>query len=165
MVHIRANISSFLFFVFSILIKLADSLFPLFPVGNRGSKRRYDQLQPQLQRDITADYQRGVRGHGLRAIAKAYQLPIPTVQHVIARAERTDGNQSRRAGTKGESSTKAMRRSCTEHLTETLLPQTKIWRLLLATKFQNEVARNHASQQRLFKIRNLRNCQRSGRQG
>ena len=33
--------------------------------------------------------------------------------------------QSRRAGTKGESSTKAMRRSCTEHLTETLLPQHK----------------------------------------
>ena len=58
----------------------------------RGTKRRYEQLQPQLQNDIVADYQRGVRGHGLRAIAKAYQLPTATIQHVIARAERTGGN-------------------------------------------------------------------------
>ena len=58
----------------------------------RGSKRRYEQLQPQLQRDIAADYRRGVRGHGLRALANTYQLPIPTVQHVIARATRPGGD-------------------------------------------------------------------------
>ena len=52
-----------------------------------GSKRRYEQLEPQLQRDIAADYRRGVRGHGLRALANTYQLPIPTVQHVVARAK------------------------------------------------------------------------------
>src|SRR6186713_319268 len=58
----------------------------------RGSKRRYGQLQPQLQRDIAADYRRGVRGHGLRALANTYQLPIPTVQHVVARATRPGGD-------------------------------------------------------------------------
>lgn len=57
----------------------------------RGSKRRYEQLRPQLQRDIAADYRRGVRGHGLRALANTYQLPIPTVQHVVARATRPGG--------------------------------------------------------------------------
>ena len=29
-----------------------------------GTKRRYEQLQPQLQRDIVHDYRHGVRGHG-----------------------------------------------------------------------------------------------------
>ena len=57
-----------------------------------GSKRRYEQLEPQLQRDIAADYRRGVRGHGLRALANTYQLPIPTVQHVVARATRPGGD-------------------------------------------------------------------------
>jgi transposase len=56
-----------------------------------GSKRRYDELQPQLQRDIVADYRCGVRGHGYLAIAKK-QLPVPTVQSVIARAERAGGD-------------------------------------------------------------------------
>jgi transposase len=57
-----------------------------------GSKRRYDELQPQLQRDIVADYRCGVRGHGYLAIAKKHQLPVPTVQSVIARAERAGGD-------------------------------------------------------------------------
>ena len=57
-----------------------------------GSKRRYEQLEPQLQRDIAADYRRGVRGHGLRALANTCQLPIPTVQHVVARATRPGGD-------------------------------------------------------------------------
>ena len=57
-----------------------------------GTKRRYEQLQPQLQRDIVHDYRRGVRGHGYIAIAKKHQLPAPTVQSVIARAERAGGN-------------------------------------------------------------------------
>ena len=56
------------------------------------SKRRYEQLEPQLQRDIAADYQRGVRGHGLRALANTCQLPIPTVQHVVACATRPGGD-------------------------------------------------------------------------
>ena len=50
-----------------------------------GTKRRYEQLQPQLQRDIVHDYRRGVRGHGYIAIAQKHQLPVPTVQSVIAR--------------------------------------------------------------------------------
>ena len=37
---------------------------------------------------FATDYRRGVRGHGLRALANTYQLPIPTVQHVVARATR-----------------------------------------------------------------------------
>jgi transposase len=57
-----------------------------------GNKRRYEELQPQLQRDIVDDYRRGVRGHGYLAIAKKHQLPVPTVQSVIARAERADGD-------------------------------------------------------------------------
>ena len=57
-----------------------------------GSKRRCEQLEPQLQRDIAADYRRGVRGHGLRALANTSQLPIPTVQHVVARAPRPGGD-------------------------------------------------------------------------
>ena len=35
---------------------------------------------------------RVVRGHGLRALANTYQLPIPTVQHVVARATRPGGD-------------------------------------------------------------------------
>ena len=57
-----------------------------------GTKCRYEQLQPQLQRDIVHDYSRGVRGHGYIAVAQKHQLPVPTVQSVIARAEREGGN-------------------------------------------------------------------------
>ena len=57
-----------------------------------GTKRRYEQLQPQLQRDIVHDYRRSVRGHGYIAIAQKHQLPVPTVQSVIACAERAGGN-------------------------------------------------------------------------
>ena len=57
-----------------------------------GTKRRYEQLQPQLQRDIVHDHRRGVRGHGYIVIAHKHQLPVPTVQSVIARAERAGGN-------------------------------------------------------------------------
>ena len=56
------------------------------------SKRRYEDLQPQVQRSIVADYRQGVRGHGYIAIAKRLQLPVPTVQHVIARAKRAGGD-------------------------------------------------------------------------
>ena len=52
----------------------------------RGTKRRYEEVQPQLQRDIVNDYRRGVRGHGYLTIAKKHQLPIQTVRSVIARA-------------------------------------------------------------------------------
>ena len=38
-----------------------------------GTKRRYEQLQPQLQRDIVHDCRRGV--HGYIAIAQKHQLP------------------------------------------------------------------------------------------
>ena len=55
-------------------------------------KRRYEQVQPQLQRDIVEDYQRGVRGHGYFAIAQKHGLPVRTVQHVIARGLRGDGD-------------------------------------------------------------------------
>jgi len=57
-----------------------------------GTKRRYEELQPQLQHDIVHDYRRGVRGRGYIAIAQKHQLPVATVQSVIARAERAGGN-------------------------------------------------------------------------
>ena len=104
-----------------------------------GSKRRYEQLEPQLQRDIAADYRRGVRGHGLRALANTYQLPIPTVQHVVARATRPGGDPVAPRGHKRRKLDEVDEAKLAEHLTETLSPQTEIWRLLLATKFQNEV--------------------------
>ena len=55
----------------------------------RGTKRRYEEVQPQLQRDIVNDYRRGVRGHGY---PKKHQLPIQTVRSVIARAEGAGGD-------------------------------------------------------------------------
>ena len=58
----------------------------------RGTKRRYEEVQPQLQRDIVNDYRRGVRGHGYLTIAKKHQLPIQTVRSVIAQAERAGGD-------------------------------------------------------------------------
>ena len=61
----------------------------------RGTKRRYEEAQPQLQRDIVNDYRRGVRGHGYLTIAKKHQLPIETVRSVIARAERAGGVRRR----------------------------------------------------------------------
>ena len=65
-----------------------------------GTKRRYEQLQPQLQRDIVTSYQRGVRGHGLKAIAKAHQVPTATIQHVLARAEQMGGDPTAPRGHK-----------------------------------------------------------------
>ena len=35
-----------------------------------GSKRRYDEVQPRVQRRIVAEYQQGVRGEGYIATAK-----------------------------------------------------------------------------------------------
>ena len=43
-----------------------------------GTKRRYEQLQPQLQRDVVHDYRRGVR--------ERHQLPVPTIQSDRARS-------------------------------------------------------------------------------
>ena len=82
-------------FAFSCSQKLICLFFyPLLgtPKLMSGTKRRYEQLQPQLQRDIVHDYRRGVRGYGYIAIAQKHQLPVPTVQSVIARAERAGGN-------------------------------------------------------------------------
>ena len=66
------------------------------------SKRRYEDLQPQVQRSIVADYRQGVRGHGYVAIAKRLQLPVPTIQHVIVRAKRAGGDPVAPRGTQEE---------------------------------------------------------------
>ena len=64
----------------------------------RGTKRRYEEVQPQLQRDIVNDYRRGVRGHGYLTIAKKHQLPIETVRSVIAgRAGRWGSSRAARS--------------------------------------------------------------------
>jgi len=57
-----------------------------------GCKRRYERVQPQLQRDIVEDYQCGVRGHGYIAIARKHGLPVGTVRDVIVRGERAGGD-------------------------------------------------------------------------
>ena len=103
-----------------------------------GSKRRYEQLEPQLQRDIAADYRRGVRGHGLRALANTYQLPIPTVQHVVARATRPGGDPVAPRGHKRRKLDEVDEAKLCRTLDRNAFA-TEIWRLLLATKFQNEV--------------------------
>jgi len=56
------------------------------------SKRRYEEVQPRVQRRIVAEYQQGVRGYGYIATAKRLQLPVSTVKGVIARAERAGGD-------------------------------------------------------------------------
>src|SRR3954469_11511124 len=56
------------------------------------SKRRYDEVQPRVQRRIVAEYQQGVRGYGYIATAKRLRLPVSTVKGVIARAERAGGD-------------------------------------------------------------------------
>ena len=74
-------------FVMSVHMSLFDRLLGT-PKLMSGTRRRYEQLQ----RDIVHDYRRGVRGHRYIAIAQKHQLPVPTVQSVIARAERAGGN-------------------------------------------------------------------------
>ena len=85
-------------FIFSCLLVLSlNSLkhlvcrilaFPDRTESMSSCKRRYEQVQPQLQRDIVEDYRRGVRGHGYFAIAQKHGLPVRTVQHVVARGLR-----------------------------------------------------------------------------
>ena len=60
-----------------------------------GSKRRFDEVEPRVQRRIVAEYRQGVRGYGYIATAKRLQLPVSTVQEVIARGE-TDRADTRR---------------------------------------------------------------------
>ena len=67
-----------------------------------GNKRRYGEVQPDVQKEIVEDHIRGVRGHGYLAIAKRHQLPVRTVQHVIARAKRAGGGSSCATGTQEE---------------------------------------------------------------
>ena len=52
-----------------------------------GNKRHYEEVQPQVRKEIVQGYCQGVRGRGYLAIAKKHQLPVATVRHVIARAE------------------------------------------------------------------------------
>ena len=66
----------FLFLFCSQLLICPFSPFLGTPKLMRGTKRRYEEVQPQLQRDIVNDYRRGVRGHGYLTIAKKHQLPI-----------------------------------------------------------------------------------------
>ena len=56
----------------------------------RGTKRRYEEVQPQLQRDIVNDYRRGVRGHGYLQSPRSISFPFR--QSVIAQAERAGGD-------------------------------------------------------------------------
>ena len=45
-----------------------------------GSKRRYDEVEPRVQRRIVAEYRQGVRGYGYIATAKRLQLPVSTAK-------------------------------------------------------------------------------------
>ena len=62
-----------------------------------------------------------MRGHGYIAIAQKHQLPVPTVQSVIARAERAGGNPVARSQEE-EAEQRRARESCAVVLTETLSP-------------------------------------------
>src|SRR3954468_5908583 len=60
------------------------------------SKRRYEEVQPRVQRRIVAEYQQGVRGYGYIATAKRLQLPVSTVKGVIARPVALRGHKKRK---------------------------------------------------------------------
>ena len=81
-----------------------------------GSKRRYERVQPELQRDIVEDYQCGARGHGYIAIARKHGLPVGTVRDVIARGERAGGDLVAPRGHKKQKLNSG--------------DQTKLWRVL-----------------------------------
>jgi len=49
------------------------------------AKRRYATVAPEVQRAIVREYRPGVRGRGLRALARKYDLSVGTVQHVVER--------------------------------------------------------------------------------
>lgn len=50
-------------------------------------KRPYSQVDPDIQRDIVADYEPHVRGSGYKSLAKHYGLPVGTVDSIIKRAK------------------------------------------------------------------------------
>lgn len=54
-------------------------------------RAKYTILDPKTQEEVVKYYQRGQRGHGLQATAKHFNIPKPTVQHIIQRAERNRG--------------------------------------------------------------------------
>ena len=134
--------SSFLFLVSIVHYKIYMSRFSLFP--------RVGEVNAWIEATVRAAGTSTPKGHcGRLPTWCARSWAESTRKHVPAShsnrstcgCSRNDrvATQSHRVDTRGESQTKSMRRSCVEHLTETLSPQTEIWRLLLATKFQNEV--------------------------
>ena len=65
-----------------------------------GSKRRYDEVEPRVQRRIVAEYRQGVREYGYIATAKRLQLPSTVKTGVIARRKGRVVIQSHRSGHK-----------------------------------------------------------------
>ena len=100
-----------------------------------GNKRRYGEVQPDVQKEIVEDHIRGVRGHGYLAIAKRHQLPVRTVQHVIARAKRAGGDPvAPRGHKKRKLNDVEAAKYCVRLWTKTQSPQTANCGRLCATK-------------------------------
>ena len=134
--------SSFLFLVSFVHYKIYMSRFSLFPrVGGQCMDRSDGTSSWNLNSKgtlrQTTDVVCEVMGEERSQTRTSFPFQ-PFNMWLLAQRDRV-ATQTHRVDTRGESLTKPMRRSCVEHLTETLSPQTEIWRLLLATKFQNEV--------------------------
>jgi transposase len=78
-------------------------------------KRKYQEVEPATQLDIAREYQRGVRGHGIRALAQRFDLPSGTIQHIIERAEASKGDPVQPRGHRELSLTKRERVKLERH--------------------------------------------------
>ena len=78
------------------------SRFSLFPRVGEVNAWIEATVRAALQRDIAADYRRGVRGHGLRALQTRTSFPFqPFNMWLLAQRDRV-ATQSHRVDTRGE---------------------------------------------------------------
>jgi transposase len=63
-------------------------------------KRRYEEVEPEVQRAIVKEYRPGVRGRSMRALAEKHGLPEGTVATLLRRGKLTGGKPVRPRGHK-----------------------------------------------------------------
>jgi transposase len=73
-------------------------------------KQNYTMVSPGVQRSIAAEYRRGVRGGGYKALSKKFNLPVSTVRHILKRAQGNGGDPVQPRGHKQRKLTLAEQR-------------------------------------------------------
>ena len=63
-------------------------------------KRRYEAIDPDIQRTIAAESCPGVRGFGAASLAQQFNLPLGTVKSVLKRAK-LHGDHAQSSGHRG----------------------------------------------------------------